>query len=148
MFQSILFQPCSPSSCLLCEHHLFPRRLRGSGRQRVMLPSTAPCLCVSFSPLNLLSSALIIHSKFRLQMSSTSMQQPAQVGLGKKPHVENRHCLFLGEYCFIFLLLLCPVRHRALAQVQINCRRESVLEVISCICDYAERDVRKNLSSK
>lgn len=44
--------------------------------------------------------------------------------------------------------MLCAVPRLALAQVQINCHSESVLEVISCICDYAERDVRKSLSSK
>lgn len=66
----------------------------------------------------------------------------------KKHGRKIRHCLLWKEICFIFFPMLCPVLRQALAQVQTNCHGESVLEVISCICDYAERDVRKGLSSK
>lgn len=154
LFRSIpLLILCSQSSFLLCEYGWFPCRLTAPVRCWEAACANAeprsPRARRFFSPKTVIAG--FDHS-FQIQTPNVEyLYAAAWISWfrGKKKHTRrNRHCLLLEEYCFIFSLLHCPVPHWALAQVQMSCHGELALEVISCICDYAERDVRKGLSSK
>lgn len=135
----------------VCEHHWLPCRLRGSAwgcRQRMVMQSS-PCLCFFFSPKTFTSSfdhSFILNSGYKHQVPLFGSLHKL-IGGGKSHTHRETGIVCCGRNIVLF-------SPRCSAQFCSQCTGTDSLpewaraQGISCICDYAERDVRKSIPSK
>lgn len=116
--------------------------LRGAGRQRVITQSSL-WLCSFFSPQT--STSSFDHS-FQIQATNIRYLHKLVEEGGKHTHTQT------GIVCcgrnFVLFSPWCSAQFCSERTGTDSLPRWAHVQGISCICDYAERDVRKRVSSK
>lgn len=116
----------------------------GAGRQRVITQSSL-CLCSFFSPKTCTSS--FDHS-FQIQPINLKYLHKLDKGGRKTTHTHTETGIVCCGRNIVLFSPCCSAQFCSECTGTDSLPWWACVQGISCICDYAERDVRKGISSK